>query len=121
MLDLDHLKRINDAHGHGAGDEALRRFAAICREHLRAGDALGRLGGDEFAMCLPGLGADGASARGMALLSALAAASTESLPLAASIGVAERRPGDTYASLVQRADDALMQAKRDGRGRLVAA
>lgn len=121
MLDLDHLKRINDARGHGAGDEALRRFAAVCREHLRADDALGRLGGDEFAMCLPGLGADAASARGMALLAALAAASTDDLPLAASIGVAQMRPGENYASLVQRADEALMQAKREGRGRLVAA
>ena len=54
MLDLDHLKRINDGHGHGAGDEALRRFAALCREQLRNDDLLGRLGGDEFAACLPG-------------------------------------------------------------------
>jgi diguanylate cyclase (GGDEF)-like protein len=121
MLDLDHLKRINDAFGHGAGDEALRRFAAICREHLRADDALGRLGGDEFAVCLPGLDAASAGRRGDALLAALGAASTDALPLAASIGVAQLRAGDTYAALVQRADDALMTAKREGRGRRVTA
>ncbi len=118
MLDLDHLKRINDAQGHGAGDDALRRFAAICREHLRAGDVLGRLGGDEFAVCLPGVGAEAASLRARGLLASLGAASSDAQPLAASIGIAQMRAGDTYASLVHRADQALMNAKRAGRGRL---
>lgn len=121
MLDLDHLKRINDGHGHGAGDEALRRFAALCRGQLRAGDLLGRLGGDEFAACLPGASPAVAEARARMLLSALAAASTPTLPLAASIGLATLQDGDSYTSLLQRADDALMTAKRDGRGRLVLA
>ena len=121
MLDLDHLKRINDSHGHGAGDEALRRFTALCREQLRADDLLGRLGGDEFAACLPGASLAVAEARARTLLSALAAASTPTLPLAASIGLAAMAEGDRYASLLQRADDALMAAKRDGRGRLVIA
>lgn len=121
MLDLDHLKRINDGHGHGAGDEALRRFAALCRERLRAGDVLGRLGGDEFAACLPGASLAAAEARAKALLSDLASASTPTLPMAASAGLAALADGDSYASLLQRADDALMRAKRDGRGRLVVA
>ena len=119
MLDLDHLKGINDGHGHGAGDEALRRFAALCREQLRAEDLLGRLGGDEFAACLPGASRDVAEARARMLLTTLGLASTPTLPLAASIGLATLVEGDTYASLLQRADDALMKAKRDGRGRLV--
>jgi diguanylate cyclase (GGDEF)-like protein len=121
MLDLDHLKRINDGHGHGAGDEALRRFAALCREQLRAEDLLGRLGGDEFAACLPGATVEVAEARARMLLTTLGLASTPTLPLAASIGLATLVDGDTYASLLQRADDALMKAKRDGRGRLVVA
>lgn len=121
MLDLDHLKRINDGQGHGAGDEALRRFAALCREQLRAGDLVGRLGGDEFAACLPGASPAVAEARARILLSALATASTPELPLAASIGLATLQDDDSYASLLQRADDALMAAKRDGRGRLVVA
>lgn len=121
MLDLDHLKRINDALGHGAGDEALRRFARLCREQLRATDAFGRLGGDEFAACLPGAGRETAEARGIAMLEALRNASNPGLPLTASIGVATMRPGESYASLLHRADDALMQAKRGGRGRLVQA
>lgn len=121
MLDLDHLKRINDGHGHGAGDEALRRFAALCREQLRAEDVLGRLGGDEFAACLPGATRDVAEARARMLLNTLAAASTPTLPLAASIGVAALQPGEGYAGLLQRADDALMQAKQNGRGRLALA
>jgi diguanylate cyclase (GGDEF)-like protein len=118
MLDLDHLKRINDDHGHGAGDEALRRFAALCREQLRAEDVLGRLGGDEFAACLPGATLEVAEARARMLLTSLGLASTPTLPLAASIGLATLVDGDTYASLLQRADDALIKAKRDGRGRL---
>jgi PleD family two-component response regulator len=55
------------------------------------------------------------------LLTSLGLASTPTLPLAASIGLASLREGDTYAMLLQRADDALMKAKRDGRGRLVVA
>jgi diguanylate cyclase (GGDEF)-like protein len=121
MLDLDHLKRINDGHGHGAGDEALRRFAALCREQLRAEDLLGRLGGDEFAACLPGASVEVAEARARHLLDRLAAASTSTMPLAASIGLAALQDGETYAGLLQRADDALMTAKRNGRGCLVVA
>jgi len=121
MLDLDHLKAINDRHGHGAGDEALRRFAALCREQLRAEDVLGRLGGDEFAAFLPAASAEVAEARARMLLTRLELASSPTLPLAASIGLTSLRDGDTYASLLQRADDALMQAKREGRGRLVVA
>ncbi len=121
MLDLDHLKRINDSHGHGAGDEALRRFAALCREQLRAEDLLGRLGGDEFAACLHGASREVAEARARMLLTSLGLASTPTLPLAASVGLATLADGDSYDSLMQRADDALIKAKRDGRGRLVVA
>ncbi|GAB3727831.1 hypothetical protein GCM10028794_00770 [Silanimonas algicola] len=121
MLDLDHLKRINDGLGHGAGDEALRRFAALCREELRAEDVLGRLGGDEFAACLPGATSEVAKARARRILERLASASTPALPLAASVGLATLEAGEDYTGLLQRADEALMRAKRDGRGRVVVA
>mgnify|MGYP002777055085 CR=1 FL=1 len=117
MLDLDHLKQINDGQGHGAGDEALRRFAALCREQLRSDDVLGRLGGDEFAACLPGAGADVAAARARNILEALRRATSQELPLSASIGIATLAEGERYAGLLQRADEALMKAKRDGRAR----
>ena len=53
MLDLDHFKRVNDLHGHQAGDAVLRRFAQVLRSRLRRTDAVGRLGGEEFAAILP--------------------------------------------------------------------
>lgn len=121
MLDLDHLKRVNDGLGHAAGDEVLRRFAVLCRRHLRPGDVLGRLGGDEFAVCLPGVDRDAALARAEALLADLAAASTPDLPLGASAGVAARRDGEAYAEWMHRADQALIRAKREGRGRALPA
>ncbi|MDD2858841.1 MAG: diguanylate cyclase, partial [Candidatus Nanopelagicales bacterium] len=61
-LDLDHFKRINDTHGHAAGDEALRRVAQALRSSVRDGDALYRVGGEEFLVCSPGAGPDQALA-----------------------------------------------------------
>jgi diguanylate cyclase (GGDEF)-like protein len=121
MLDLDHLKRVNDSLGHAAGDEVLRRFALLCRGHLRPGDLLGRLGGDEFAICLPGLDAGAALRRAEALLADLAGASTADAPLGASAGVAALEDDERFASLMHRADQALIRAKRDGRGRALRA
>jgi len=57
MADLDHFKRINDEHGHAAGDEAIRRFADTLRHELRLNDAAGRYGGEEFGLLLPGTSA----------------------------------------------------------------
>jgi diguanylate cyclase (GGDEF)-like protein len=121
MLDLDHLKQVNDGLGHAAGDEVLRRFALLCRRHLRPGDALGRLGGDEFAICLPGVDALAALRRADALMADLAAASTPDSPLGASAGVATLQAGERYADLMHRADQALIRAKREGRGRALPA
>lgn len=121
MLDLDHLKAINDAGGHAAGDDALQRFAHICRDHLRDDDLLGRLGGDEFALCLPGVDAGGAQVRARALLAAFAAASRDDRPLAASVGIAQLLPAEDYGRLLERADGALLEAKRSGRARVVVA
>lgn len=121
MLDLDHLKRVNDSLGHAAGDEVLRRFALLCRDHLRPGDLLGRLGGDEFAICLPGVDAAAALRRAEALLSALAGASSADAPLGASAGVAAMAGEERFASLMHRADQALIRAKREGRGRALQA
>src|SRR5437660_6523193 len=62
MLDLDHFKTVNDAHGHQVGDEALRAVATILRDSLRMHDIPGRYGGEEFAVVLPGINATGAAA-----------------------------------------------------------
>lgn len=58
LIDLDHFKRINDAHGHAAGDRVLQTFAAVARAYLRDGDIIARYGGEEFVLLLPNTDAD---------------------------------------------------------------
>jgi diguanylate cyclase (GGDEF)-like protein/PAS domain S-box-containing protein len=112
MVDLDHFKRFNDAHGHGAGDEMLAEVAISWRQVLRTNDILARYGGEEFAVLLPGCDADEA----VRLLDRLRAATPRGETC--SVGVATFRPDDTVASLGARADRALYEAKRTGRDRL---
>ena len=118
LADLDNLKRLNDAGGHEAGDEALREIADALRGAARATDFVGRLGGDEFALLLPGAGAAEATAVSERLLQAVR--DEAPTPLTASLGVAEwaGHPEDTEA-LLHRADGALYSAKRAGRDRYV--
>jgi diguanylate cyclase (GGDEF)-like protein len=125
MVDLDHFKRVNDTHGHLAGDEVLKAVAATVRRSVRDYDRVGRFGGEEFVVLLPGL----ASADVLAIaervrqsIAALRVPVTDTVlaTLTASIGVA------TYPStaagideLVHAADTALYRAKRGGRDRVV--
>ncbi len=118
LIDLDHFKPINDAHGHDAGDAVLRAVAEALRSVLRAGDTAGRLGGDEFAVLLCGL-PDRAAVGHVAqrLVEALRTPVIFNdlvLQVEASIGVAFRAQGD---ALLARADVAMYAAKRSGRGR----
>ena len=115
MVDLDHFKRFNDAHGHAAGDEMLAEVANSWRRVLRTNDVLARYGGEEFAVLLPGCEHDEA----IRLLDRLRAATPQDETC--SVGVATCRPDDTAASLGGRADDALYEAKRTGRDRLAVA
>jgi len=120
-LDVDHFKKINDAHGHAVGDRVLQALAGICNGLLRGQDVLGRLGGDEFALLLPDT--DGAMAAKVAerLRTALAAvelagAAAPAVHFTASIGVAALSPDDAgIEELLLRADMALYSAKRAGR------
>ncbi|WP_448188556.1 diguanylate cyclase [Azospirillum sp. sgz301742] len=123
MIDLDHFKTINDTHGHAAGDEVLRRFAAIGRDALRASDVIGRLGGEEFAIALPEAGIDAATPVMERLREAVGGPwvhDTESaFSVTISVGIAELRPEDDVTKLLSRADRALYAAKRQGRNRVV--
>jgi diguanylate cyclase (GGDEF)-like protein len=126
MLDLDHFKQINDRFGHAAGDEALRRFAATCREILRKNDVLGRMGGEEFAVILPETEVGGGSKLAERLRQRVAEIEIESgrgrFGFTVSIGIAERAPGEgTIENLLARADRALYEAKEAGRDRVVVA
>ncbi len=124
LMDLDHFKRVNDTHGHGVGDAVLRDVAATLRSGLRAGDALFRIGGEEFALLLPGAGAPLAVRRIDELRALVTASRPAGLPdpITFSAGVARAGPEPaSLDSLLQAADAALYQAKRDGRNRTVLA
>src|SRR5947207_1057912 len=121
MFDVDHFKRINDAFGHGIGDDVIR---AVAGEAIRENEIVGRLGGEEFAIVL----------RGRTLADAVEAAERLRLRLAehrlatgdpvvtftCSFGVSERLDGESIDDLLKRADIALYRAKKTGRNRVVA-
>ncbi|MBS1186869.1 MAG: diguanylate cyclase with sensor [Burkholderiaceae bacterium] len=125
MVDIDHFKLVNDTLGHEAGDRVLLALAAILTAQSRASDCVGRLGGEEFALLLPQ--ADSAAARqaGLRLLDAVSAARVaiedgSQLDFSVSAGVTTMQADDlAMRALLRRADDALYQAKREGRNRLV--
>lgn len=127
MIDVDHFKRVNDRFGHDAGDEALVWLGSHLRVQARATDLVGRLGGEEFVMLLPGTTAAEAAVLAERLRATVAAmpmsfATHGEWPLTISIGVASRTPGDTdVRDLLRRADDAMYEAKRGGRNRVVVA
>ncbi|MEX2642227.1 MAG: diguanylate cyclase [Acetobacterales bacterium] len=125
MLDIDHFKQVNDNHGHGTGDAALRSLAETARGQLRVSDLLGRLGGEEFATLLPETDMNAAREVAERIRRAIAAAEIESgsgpLQVTVSIGASGLgADGDDIEHLMSRADSALYEAKRAGRNRVVA-
>ena len=121
MIDLDHFKRINDAHGHAAGDRVLAEFAARLRAAVRSADVPGRYGGEEFCVLLPGAGLEEACAAAERIRAAVCAQPLGGLAQAVtvSVGVAGSPCSDrTLDDLLARADAALYQAKRNGRNRV---
>ena len=120
LIDLDHFKRINDAHGHAAGDRVLQTFAAVARACLRDGDVLARYGGEEFVLLLPDTDADQFTNCCERLREAFANAEPIGVPvhtLSLSAGLTMLREGDDLDEALQRADQALYRAKRSGRNR----
>jgi diguanylate cyclase (GGDEF)-like protein len=120
MADLDHFKPINDLFGHAAGDQVLTSAAQALEQAARMTDVVARYGGEEFLVLLPNTALDQAlvlAARMRAGLHAMPV-SFRPEPVTASFGVAEWMPGDTIVTLVERADEALYEAKRDGRDRV---
>jgi diguanylate cyclase (GGDEF)-like protein len=116
MIDIDHFKRLNDEHGHAAGDGVLRRVAQAFASSLRPVDLLARYGGEEFAVLLPGLDLQAAFAVAERLRQAVGnERPTTWPPVTVSIGVASLRAGETFARLLTRADEALYRAKESGR------
>ena len=120
FIDLDRFKEVNDAHGHAAGDAALRRIADATHGVLRPGDVLGRYGGEEFVVGL--VDADVGAARRTAerLRRAVAYSTTAGgIAVTASVGVAARRgSANTVVAILDRADAAMYAAKRLGRNQV---
>ncbi|MGJ9422802.1 GGDEF domain-containing protein [Aeromicrobium sp. CF3.5] len=120
LADLDHFKRINDTHGHQAGDEVLKAFAAACLATVRSTDLVGRYGGEEYVLFLSGSTVDDAADIASSISRGLSAASgVRDLHPTASYGIAEVGPDMTLVELVAAADAALYRAKESGRDRYV--
>jgi diguanylate cyclase (GGDEF)-like protein len=123
MMDLDEFKRINDSHGHPAGDAVLRASAVAARHASRGQDVVGRYGGEELLICLPGAPEQGARDFAERLRKSLerleVPADGRLLRVTGSFGVATLSPEDeTLNALLARADQALYAAKRGGRNQV---
>ena len=119
VFDLDHFKQINDTYGHQTGDTVIASFGMLLRENAPADAVVGRLGGEEFAMLIEDATAGYAHRCAEQIRGAAQAASRgEDVAATVSGGVAQRLADETLAELLRRADQALYQAKNDGRDRI---
>ncbi len=121
--DLDHFKMLNDRHGHEAGDRALRLFSKVMKESARDGDLVARWGGEEFVVMIDDSNTEAAVGMVERLREnlVLALAGSNSAPFTASFGVSDTTMGDDLEELVALADESLLEAKRRGRDRVIAA
>ncbi|MFT3856622.1 MAG: GGDEF domain-containing protein [Aquabacterium sp.] len=122
VFNIDHFKQINDTSGHAGGDEALKLVAGSARKMLRSRDLVGRLGGDEFIALLPETTINDALhvADRMVRHVDKERAALQQQPLSLSFGIVQIQPGESLTEATHRADQALQEAKRQGRGRAVA-
>jgi diguanylate cyclase (GGDEF)-like protein len=122
LCDVDGFKQINDAHGHDRGDAALRDVAYELRKRLRSFELVYRLGGEEFLIVLPGIELRSGSDTAERLRAAVERARPTGISITISLGVSAARGAQVdYDTLFKAADDALYEAKRAGRNRVVAA
>ncbi|MFP7722220.1 GGDEF domain-containing protein [Lysobacter sp. A3-1-A15] len=118
LVDIDHFKRVNDRHGHQAGDAVLAEFADVLRRSVRRADRVFRFGGEEFLVLVPGT-----TAKALATVAEQLRATVEARisspggPVTASIGAAVLVRGETVEAWLSRADSALYRAKAAGRNR----
>ncbi|MEL6302000.1 MAG: GGDEF domain-containing protein [Pseudomonadota bacterium] len=120
LLDLDNFKRINDEYGHAAGDDVLIGVVNVLRQRVRTSDSIYRIGGEEFLIIADSAceGTAHAMAEDLRVLIE-ATRLVKDYPVTVSIGIAQLVAGEDYDSWIKRADDALYEAKRKGRNRVV--
>ncbi|WLQ16581.1 diguanylate cyclase [Hahella aquimaris] len=124
LLDIDHFKKINDTKGHAAGDEVLIRLSSFLRQSLRSSDLIARIGGEEFCIILPEHLDEGVKTFIDRLRTDISLQEFqfegESFPVTCSFGVAEYRNDVSQPKdILKKADEALYQAKRTGRNKIV--
>jgi diguanylate cyclase (GGDEF)-like protein len=128
VIDADHFKALNDAHGHPVGDLVLQKIGAILRESCRQSDTVGRYGGEEFVVLLPETDMETAQRKVEYLRDLVArtpielSATGERVQVTISAGLASfPQDGQEAVKLFALADERMFQAKREGRNRVVAA
>lgn len=122
ICDIDFFKRINDQHGHQAGDDALITFAGLLEEVARKEDYVARYGGEEFVILAAGCDTNSAVGRAEEMRKRVETTPVPALQgatMTSSFGVTEIQPGDDAETLLSRADRALLTAKESGRNRVV--
>lgn len=122
LIDLDHFKAVNDAHGHATGDQILKQITQIVNLRIRVSDSIYRIGGEEFVVVVDGQNLE--KARSLAEQLRTLVEANELAPnsrVTISLGVAELRLDESAASWLRRADEALYRAKRAGRNTCVCA
>jgi diguanylate cyclase len=125
LLDLDDFKRLNDTHGHSAGDGALIHLVQVIKTALRTMDIVARFGGEEFVIVLPHTPLEAAMQTvtrvQRELTKQIFMYNNERLLITFSAGVALRKSGEEQTALIARADEALYKAKKAGKNRVVSA
>ncbi|MGE8659316.1 MAG: GGDEF domain-containing protein [Achromobacter sp.] len=123
LLDIDHFKRINDTHGHTAGDAVLRHFGLLATATLRTGDHVGRVGGEEFSVLFADMRSDAVMEVAERLLDSVrrtpCAHGGSTIAYTFSAGVADWLPGENLQAFFERADRTLYAAKQAGRNRVL--
>ncbi|CDK99782.1 putative Diguanylate cyclase [Magnetospirillum gryphiswaldense MSR-1 v2] len=121
MIDIDHFKRVNDRHGHEAGDEVLRMFTSVVQGCLRQVDVFGRLGGEEFAVFMPETNHEGAAIAAERIRASIEKAelSRNGKALSITVSIGAIAGSESLDEALRKADEALYRAKQTGRNRAV--